>query len=59
MYEQSATRCAFWLAAHGFACVTAVKGLMRRAHPDEGVEGLERRDYVQSLSGYRGPYVHR
>jgi dihydroorotate dehydrogenase (fumarate) len=48
-----------WLAAHGFASVTAVKGLMRRAHPDEGVEGLERRDYVQSLSGYRGPYVSR
>jgi dihydroorotate dehydrogenase (fumarate) len=46
-----------WLGAHGFASVTAVKGLMRRAHPDEGVEGLERRDYVQSLAGYRGPYV--
>ncbi len=46
-----------WLDAHDLASVTAIKGMLRSSHPD--VEAERRGDYIGSLLGYRGPYVHR
>lgn len=48
-----------WLSARSFASVAAIKGLMRHSHPDAETEVQKRRDYIGSLLGYRGPYVHR
>jgi dihydroorotate dehydrogenase (fumarate) len=48
-----------WLSARGYASVTAIKGLMRRSHPDGQAEAHGRSDYIQSLLGYWGPYAHR
>ena len=45
-----------WLSARGFASVTAIKGLMRHSHQEE-TDARGRSDYIQSLLGYRGPYV--
>ena len=47
----------FWLSAHDFASVTAIKGLLRSSHPD--AEAQKRSDYIGSLLGYRGRYVQR
>jgi dihydroorotate dehydrogenase (fumarate) len=46
-----------WLSARGFTSVTAIKGLMRRSHPDAEAEAQERSDYIGGLSSYRGPHV--
>jgi hypothetical protein len=46
-----------WLRTREFASVNAIKGLMRRSDPD--AEAQERTDYIQSLLGYRGPYVNQ
>ena len=46
-----------WLSTREFASVNAIKGLMRRSHPD--AEAQERSDYIQNLLGYRGPYVNQ
>ena len=46
-----------WLSTREFASVNAIKGLMRRSHPD--AEAQERSDYIRSLLGYRGPYVNQ
>jgi dihydroorotate dehydrogenase (fumarate) len=48
-----------WLSARGYTSVTAIKGLMRRSHPDGQAELHGRSNYIQSLLGYRGPYAHR
>ena len=48
-----------WLSARGYASVTAIRGLMRRSHPDSEAEVDGRSAYIQSLLGYRGPYAHR
>lgn len=46
-----------WLSTREFASVNAIKGLMRRSHPDP--EAQERSDYIRSLLGYRGSYVNQ
>jgi dihydroorotate dehydrogenase (fumarate) len=48
-----------WLSARGYTSVTAIRGLMRRTHPEGLTEVRGRSDYIQSLLGYRGPYAHR
>jgi dihydroorotate dehydrogenase (fumarate) len=48
-----------WLSARGYASVDAIKGLLRRSHPDGQADILGRSDYIQSLLSYRGPYAHR
>lgn len=44
-----------WLSTRGFASVAAIKGLMRRSHPD--AEMQERSDYIRSLLGYHASRV--
>jgi dihydroorotate dehydrogenase (fumarate) len=46
-----------WLSTRGFESVTEIKGLMRHTHRGEHPEARGRSDYIQSLLGYRGPYV--
>jgi dihydroorotate dehydrogenase (fumarate) len=48
-----------WMSARGYASVPAIKGLLRRSHPEGQTEIHDRSDYIQSLLGYRGPYAHR
>ena len=40
-----------WLNVRGFASVSAIRGLMRRA--ESGAEARERDDYIQALMNYR------
>ncbi|MBC7433678.1 MAG: dihydroorotate dehydrogenase-like protein [Rubritepida sp.] len=44
-----------WLEVREFCSVAAIRGLLRDTHPD--AEASQRRDYVGSLTGYRGPDV--
>ncbi|TAD87205.1 MAG: dihydroorotate dehydrogenase-like protein [Alphaproteobacteria bacterium] len=44
-----------WLEARKFSSVAAIQGLLRDTHPD--AEAHQRHAYVDSLIGYRGPYV--
>ncbi|MDN3564148.1 dihydroorotate dehydrogenase-like protein [Paeniroseomonas aquatica] len=44
-----------WMEARDFASVAAMRGLLRDRHPD--AEAQQRHDYVDTLTGYRGPYV--
>jgi dihydroorotate dehydrogenase (fumarate) len=48
-----------WMGARGFTALSAIKGLMRTSHPDAEAESQGRDDYIRSLLGYQGPYVHR
>ena len=50
---------AAWLSARGYELVAAIKGLMRRSHPEGQADVHGRSDYIQTLLGYRGPYSHR
>jgi len=44
-----------WLEERDLPSVAAIKGLMRRRHPD--AETFERSDYIHGLLDYRGPYA--
>jgi len=48
---------AAWGSARGFVSVGALRGLLRRSHPE--VEAQERQDYIQGLLGYRGGHLPR
>jgi dihydroorotate dehydrogenase (fumarate) len=48
-----------WLGARGYESVSAIRGLMRRSHPEGQADVHGRSDYIQSLLGYRGPHAHR
>ncbi|MDR3493771.1 MAG: dihydroorotate dehydrogenase-like protein [Ancalomicrobiaceae bacterium] len=44
-----------WLDARGFKRVSEIRGLLTATHPDS--ERNERKDYIETLTQYRGPYA--